>query len=125
MFFADLFIYINSDLAKVWINVDVGIFENPIVMQKQASVKTMKISTYLKDKINGITGNNIYTLCTLPEAYRPATTVIINLPCGRYAGGTTSIPDFAYVQINTAGTVVMSPFDNITNHAINMHIAYF
>lgn len=115
---------VNSDLSKTWISVDVNIFESPITMQKQALVKTMKISTYLLDKVNGMTGNTAYTLCTLPEDYRPATTVLTNMPCGRLANGTTSMPDYALVQINTDGTVVMTPYGNFTNRYIGIQIAY-
>lgn len=115
----------NTNQKKIWTNVDVDIFENPIVIQKQALIKSIKISTYLKDKSTGLIGNETYDLCTLPEEYRPATTVILNTVCGRESNGITSTPDYVFIQISTNGLVSMVPFNNLTIHALNLTLAYF
>lgn len=114
-----------SELTWTWTDVPADWMANPVTVQKQGKMKTIKISSYLKDKVNGMKGNVECQLCTLPEEYRPTTTVITNLPCGREVSGTTSKVDSALIYIHTDGRVTMTPHQNITTHAINMYLAYF
>ena len=93
-------------------------------MQKQGVIKSLKINTYLTDKSAGIIGNTTYKLCTLPTAYHPKTTLTANFVVGRQASGTNSTPLMAQLVIDTAGGVLMVPFQNITINAINIAVSF-
>jgi len=115
---------LNSDLTHIWTNVNVGIFASPVTVQRQGGIKTFKISTYLADTTNGIIGNEVYALCTLPVEYRPRTLITVNAIVGRNAVGTTSTAFSVLLEINDSGVVTMTPFQNIKGNAINLMVAY-
>ena len=115
----------NNDLAKTYTEVTNSLFNAPVVLQKQGELKVLKLWATLNDPIAGITGNTKYTLCTLPEAYRPASAVVCNAVCGRYVNSNTSVADYAYIRIDTNGELSITPFNDIKTHVFAIYIPYF